>query len=100
MSKLELMRLWDLYGGLFTRTQREIADMYFNLDLTLSEIAAEKGISRQGVSECIKVCKKQLEEYEKALGIADRLARISAAIEKAAGGDGGMEEALKLAQGG
>ena len=38
--------------------------MYFNLDLTVSEIAEQKGISRQGVSECLALCKKQLAEYD------------------------------------
>ena len=38
--------------------------MYFNLDLTVSEIAEQKGISRQGVSECLNLCKKQLKEYD------------------------------------
>ncbi|MGN0805412.1 MAG: DNA-binding protein [Candidatus Coproplasma sp.] len=68
MDKLRFMRLWDLYGGLLTPTQREITDMYFNLDLTISEIAEQKGISRQGVSDCLGICKKELEEYEKRLG--------------------------------
>lgn len=58
------MRLWDLYGKLLTPTQQEITDMYFNLDLTVTEIAEQKGISRQGVSECLALCKKQLEEYD------------------------------------
>ena len=38
--------------------------MYFNLDLTVSEIAEQKGISRQGVSECLSLCKRQLKEYD------------------------------------
>ena len=67
MNKLEFMRLWDVYGGLLTPTQREMTDMYFNLDLTVSEIAEQKGISRQAVSECLAGCKRQLEEYEGAL---------------------------------
>ena len=67
MNKLEFMRLWDVYGGLLTSTQREMTDMYFNLDLTVSEIAEQKGISRQAVSECLAGCKRQLEEYEGAL---------------------------------
>lgn len=68
MDKLRFMRLWDLYGGLLTPTQREITDMYFNLDLTISEIAEQKGISRQGVSDCLNICKKELEIYEDKLG--------------------------------
>ena len=67
MEKLKLLRLWDLYGGLLTENQREICKMYFELDLTVSEIAEQKCISRQGVSECLALCKKQLEEYENVL---------------------------------
>ena len=65
------MRLWDLYNGLLTPTQQEITNLYFNLDLTVSEIAEEKGISRQAVSECLKTCKTQLEEYESKLKFAE-----------------------------
>lgn len=68
MDKLAFMRLNDLYGKLLTPTQQEITNMYFNLDLTVSEIADEKGISRQGVSDCLSICKKELESYEEKLG--------------------------------
>lgn len=67
MNKLEFMRLWDLYGGLLTPTQQEMTNSYFNLDLTVSEIAEQKGVSRQAVSECLSQCKKQLEGYENTL---------------------------------
>lgn len=68
MDKIQFMRLWDLYGGLLTPTQREITDMYFNLDLTVSEIAEQKGVSRQGISDCLAVCKKELAGFEEKLG--------------------------------
>ena len=67
MNKIEFMRLWDAYSGLLTPTQQEITNSYFNLDLTVSEIADQKGISRQAVSECLSGCKKQLEAYEEKL---------------------------------
>ncbi len=69
VNKLRFMRLWDLYGGLLTPTQREITDMYFNLDLTVSEIAEQKGISRQGVSDCLSQCRKELISVEEKLGL-------------------------------
>lgn len=75
MDKIPFIRLWDIYKGLLTPTQQEITDMYFNLDLTLSEIADEKGITRQGVSECLKTCKRQLEEYEEKLHFSERLVK-------------------------
>ena len=73
MNKFSLIGLWDVYSALLTETQREITNLYFNLDLTVSEIANEKGISRQAVSECLKGCIQQLEEYEDKLHIFERL---------------------------
>ena len=73
VDKFSFIALWDNYNGLLTPTQQEITDLYFNGDLTVSEIAEEKGISRQAVSECLKGCKKQLEEYEEKLHFCNRL---------------------------
>lgn len=86
MDKFSFIALWDIYRGLLTATQREITDLYFNLDLTVSEIAAEKGISRQAVSECMQNCKKQLEDYENRLGLLKRINGL------------GAEHSLKLAK--
>ena len=43
---LHFLRLWDIYSPLLTEHQREITDLYFNCDLSLAEIAEEKGCSR------------------------------------------------------
>ena len=77
MDKFSLIGLWDVYSGLLTPTQQEITNLYFNLDLTVSEIANEKGISRQAVSDCLKGCAIQLEEYENRLHFFERLQKIS-----------------------
>ena len=46
-------QLYDFYGELLTEHQKKIyEDVVFN-DLSLSEIAAERGISRQGVYDLI-----------------------------------------------
>ncbi len=42
--------------------------MYYGFDLTLSEIAEQKGVSRQSISETIAKSKRQLEEFEEKLG--------------------------------
>ncbi len=75
MDKLRFMRLWDLYHNLLTDTQKEICELYFNLDLTVSEIAEQKGVSRQAVSECLTGCKKQLADYEAKLGFEKAVTR-------------------------
>ena len=87
MADVKFLRLWDIYSALLTPTQREITDMFFNLDLTVSEIAEAKGISRQGVSECLASSKRQLEEYENKLGFSrllrDGRLRFSLRLTKA-----------------
>ena len=64
---LVFLQLWDLYSPLLTATQREISNLYFNYDLSLGEIAEQKGVSRQSVSDCLQKCRKQLESYEEKL---------------------------------
>ena len=61
--------LYDFYGKLLTHHQQRIyEDVVFN-DLSLSEIAENEGISRQGVSDLIKRCNKSLVSYEEKLGL-------------------------------
>ncbi len=80
---LHFLRLWDLYSPLLTPTQREITDLYFNYDLSLGEIAEQKGVSRQSVSDCLQKCRRQLEGYEEKLGFAKTVAELEREIEKA-----------------
>ena len=74
---LVFLRLWDLYSPLLTATQREISDLYFNYDLSLGEIAEQKGVSRQSVSDCLQKCRKQLEKYEEKLKFLQALDELS-----------------------
>ena len=79
---LRFMRLWDLYSPLLTATQKEITDLYFNFDLSLAEIAEQKGVSRQSVSDCLRKCRKQLEDYEMRLGFQKTIDDMQARIDK------------------
>ena len=65
---IHFLRLWDLYSPLLTPIQQEITNMYFNYDLSLTEIAEQKGVSRQSVSDCLQKCKNQLEINDQKLG--------------------------------
>ena len=85
---LEFLRLWDTYSPLLTAKQREMTDLYFNYDLSLGEIAEQRGVSRQSVSDCLQKCRKQLEDYEQKLGFLqtlDELTRRISELETAKG---------------
>ncbi len=62
----------DYYGSLLTEYQRQIVDGYYNLDMSLSELAEEHGISPQGVRDALKRAEKQLESFEEKLGIVKK----------------------------
>ena len=66
---------------MLTATQREITDLYFNYDLSLGEIAEQKGVSRQSVSDCLQKCRKQLETYEAKLGFVKTVSEMQAQID-------------------
>ncbi len=64
--------LYDFYGKLLTDHQRRIyEDIVFN-DMSLSEIAQEQGISRQGVHDLVRRCDKILEDYEEKLKLVEK----------------------------
>ena len=74
MEKIvEQTLLYDFYGELLNEHQKQIyEDAVFN-DLTLSEIADEHGISRQGVHDIIKRVDKTLNGYESKLHLINQL---------------------------
>ena len=83
IEKLELRgMLYDFYGELLTPHQKKIYEDAIVNDLSLSEIANEQGISRQGVHDIIKRCDKALAEYEEKLHLVEKLARIKHMISQ------------------
>ncbi|MDR1463729.1 MAG: DNA-binding protein [Oscillospiraceae bacterium] len=64
--------LLDFYGGLLTQKQQEFLEHYYNDDLSLSEIAQNEGITRQGVRDAVKRAERQLYDYEEQLALVRR----------------------------
>lgn len=64
--------LYDFYSALLTEHQRHVYEDVVLYDLSLSEIAQEQGISRQGVHDLIKRCNKILEDYEEKLHLVEK----------------------------
>ena len=73
---LEQALLYDFYGELLTSHQKEIYEQFVLEDLSLSEIAQDAGISRQGVHDLVKRCQKILEGYEEKLHLVRRFLSI------------------------
>lgn len=64
--------LYDFYGELLTKHQQQIYEDFVLNDLSLSEIAAEYGVSRQGIHDIVKRCDKALAEYEEKLHLVEK----------------------------
>ena len=88
-DRIETLWLFDFYGPLLTQRQRELLALYCEEDLTLSEIAAREGISRQGVYDAVRRGEKTLAEYERQLGLLARYRRLT----------GGLREGLDALEG-
>lgn len=64
--------LMDFYGELLPKRQKDVIKLYYEEDFSLSEIAEEFGITRQGVHDALKKGQQSLAEYEKCLGLIQR----------------------------
>lgn len=61
--------LYDIYGSLLTERQQEMLRLYYSFNLTLAEIAEERGVSRQAVHDLIRRALASLEDFEEKLGL-------------------------------
>ena len=77
MEKIyEQTMLFDFYGELLTEHQRSIYEDAVYNDMSLGEIAQDRGISRQGVHDLIKRCDKILQDYESKLHLVEKFMKI------------------------
>lgn len=74
--------LYDFYGELLTEHQRNLYEEAVFHDLSLSEIAEEQGISRQGVHDLIKRCDKILCGYEEKLHLISKFQQTRQMVEE------------------
>lgn len=73
--------LKDFYGSLLTDKQQTVLELYYENDLSLSEIAEDMEISRQAVHDLLKRSEHLLKEYEIKLKLVDRFLLIRNKIE-------------------
>lgn len=80
----DVVVLADYYGDMLTENQRKFLEYYYSDDLSLSEIAQNEGITRQGVRDAVKRAEAQLFDMEKKLGFAERSRKIGEALTEIA----------------
>ena len=74
--------LYDFYGELLTDHQKKIYEAAVYEDMSLTEIADENGISKQGVHDLIKRCTNTLQGYEDRLHMIRRFEAIKLRAEE------------------
>ena len=89
---LEQSLLYDFYGELLTKHQKEIYEQFVLEDLSLGEIAREAGISRQGVHDMIKRCNQSLRGYEEKLHLVEKFMNIKSKVNELEEILGGYQE--------
>lgn len=80
-KNLEISYLLDFYGDVLTDKQRDVMEQYYNDDFSLSEIADNFGITRQGVRDAIKRGEGTILELEEKVGFARRYRAVQEGID-------------------
>ena len=81
-DRLYRSMLLDFYGELLTSRQRECYELHYNEDLSLSEIAEQCGISRQGAWDNIRRASEAMEEVEEKTGLLQRFYEIENGLRR------------------
>lgn len=79
---VEQTLLYDFYGELLIERQQQVYESVVLEDYSLSEVAEDLGISRQGVHDMIKRCNHTLEEYESRLHLVEKFLCIRKQVQK------------------
>lgn len=80
-ENIYLCELFDAYGELLSKGQKEILSIYLNDDLTLSEIAENMNISRQAARDSISKAETNLRLYEEKLSFLKKIKNYEKEIE-------------------
>ncbi|MBR2452886.1 MAG: YlxM family DNA-binding protein [Clostridia bacterium] len=81
-KNVEISLLLSFYKNMLTERQADTAELYYNEDLSLSEIGTELGISRQGVRDNLKRAESTLYDVEEKLGLAKRFLGIKSSLRE------------------
>ena len=83
---LTLSQLLDVYGCLLSEKQQILCELYYDEDLSLSEISENEGITRQGVRDALKKAEQNLRFFEEKLGLIKKTKLIKSEADAVHGG--------------
>lgn len=81
-KNVEISLLLSFYKNMLTERQADTVELYYNEDLSLAEVGAELGISRQGVRDNLKRAEAILYDVESKLGLAERFLEIKSKMSE------------------
>ncbi len=82
MKDLHFSLLIDFYGNLLAPKMKDALELYYNEDLSLSEIAQHMNITRQGVRDNIKRGEQFLSETEQRVGFFKKYSGLEDQMEQ------------------
>lgn len=91
-KNLHISSLLDIYGRFLSEKQRTLTEYYYNDDLSLSEIAENEGITRQGVCDNIKRAEMKMLSWEAECGYCEKISKLKTLSED----EGNMEEIIGI----
>lgn len=95
-KNLYISSLLDVYGEFLSDKQRKITEHYFNDDLSLSEIAENEGITRQGVSDLIRRTETQLISFEEKCHYCKNILKLKELAESIGSDDDVINEIITI----
>ena len=100
MEKLEkrlyYIELLHVYGDLLSSAQKEILYDYLDVDLSISEIAENREISRAAVEDAIKKGMAKLDAFEQTVKYVDKKEKIMKNIAVLKEENGNCDELLEI----
>lgn len=75
-------KLFDIYGNLLNKREKEIFALFYEEDLSLQEIAYVRSISKSAVGNTITTINHKLDTYEEKLGFLKKIKDLEKLVEK------------------
>jgi predicted DNA-binding protein YlxM (UPF0122 family) len=79
-----MTRLYDLYGRILTEKQQKAFELHELLDWSLSEVAKDLGVSRQGAHDLLQRARDRLDELDGTLGLLGRIESLEDRLDELA----------------